>query len=109
MSVTDVVVWLLAPLAGVALGSRMRSSVLALLLGLGLVITSVVVWGYSVDHYSNNDCQPGEPCPTGDRVIRVANPVFFFLGSTLFLVAFGRSLWHDFRVRRRTGSRAAKR
>jgi len=45
MSVTDVVVWLLAPLAGVALGSRMRSSVLALLLGLGLVITSVVVWG----------------------------------------------------------------
>ena len=45
MSVTDVVVWLLAPLAGVALGPRMRSSVLALLLGLGLVITSVVVWG----------------------------------------------------------------
>jgi hypothetical protein len=100
MSVADVVVWVLPPLAGVALGLRMRSTTLALLLGLALVITSFVLFGYSMDHYSNNDCQPGEECPTGDRVIRVVNPVFFFLGSILFLVALARGLWIDFRAGR---------
>ena len=100
MSVTDVV-WLLPPLAGVALGLRMRTNGLALLLGLVLVATSVVLWGYSVDNYSNNDCQPGEPCPTGERVIRVVNPVFFLLGSTLFLVALARLVWSDLRGLRR--------
>jgi hypothetical protein len=44
MSVPDVVVWVLPPLAGAAMGLRMRSTALALLLGLILVITSVVVW-----------------------------------------------------------------
>jgi hypothetical protein len=101
MSVMDVVAWLLAPLAGIVVGLRMRWSSLAMLVGLALVITSVVVWGNSVDNYSNNDCQPGEPCPTGERVIRVVNPIFFLLGSALFLVAFGRALWADLRGLRR--------
>jgi hypothetical protein len=97
MSVLDVVVWLLPPLAGVVLGLWMRSTVLAFLLGPGLVITSIALWGYSADHYSNNDCQPGQPCPTGEPVIRVVIPGFFLLGSTLFLVAFARSLWNEVR------------
>jgi hypothetical protein len=95
--------WLLPPLGGAALGLRMRSSVLAFLLGLAVVTASVVLWGYSVDNYSNNDCQPGEPCSTGEQVIRVVIPVCFLFGSTLFLVAFGRSLWNDFRARRWPG------
>jgi hypothetical protein len=96
MSILDVVAWVLAPLVGAALGLWMRSTTLALLLGLALVITSFVLFGYSMDHYSNNDCQPGEPCPAGERVIDFINPVFFFLGSTLFLVALARGLWIDF-------------
>jgi hypothetical protein len=40
MSVLDIVAWLLSPLAGAALGLRMRSSALALLLGLVLMVTS---------------------------------------------------------------------
>ena|SRR2546422_704771 len=108
MSVLDVVGWVLAPLAGMALGLRMRSTTLALLLGLVLVVTSVVLWGYSWN-YSNNDCQPGEPCPTGEQVVRVVNAIFIPLGSLLFLVALARGLWNDFRVRRRTGSRAVER
>jgi hypothetical protein len=103
MSVADVVVWVLPPLAGVALGLRMRSTTLALLLGLALVITSFVLFGYSMDHYSNNDCQPGEPCTTGERVIDVVNPIFFFFGSALFLVALVRSVWNDFRAGRWPG------
>ncbi len=83
----------------------MRSTTLALLLGLALVITSFVLFGYSMDHYSNNDCQSGEQCPTGDRIIRIVNPVFFFLGSTLFLVALARGLWIDFRAGRWPGQR----
>ena len=97
MSVLEVVVWLLPPLAGVVLGLWMRPTVLAFLLGPGLVITSIVLWGYSVDHYSNNDCQPGQPCPTAEPIIRVGIPGFFLLGSTLFIVAFARSLWNEVR------------
>jgi hypothetical protein len=93
MSVTDVV-WLLPPLAGVALGLFLRSSAIALLLGLALVVISFFLWGYSVDHYSNNDCQTGEPCPAGEQVIDVVNPVLFLLGSALALVAVGRTLWN---------------
>src|SRR5438552_3076654 len=92
MSVLDLVGWVVAPLAAVALGLRIRSTTLALLLALGLVITSFFLWGYSWN-YSNNDCQPGEPCPTGDHVIRVVNAVIFPLGSVLFLVALARGLW----------------
>ena len=91
MSVTDVV-WVLPPLAGVALGLRLGSSAFALLLGLVLVIASFFLWGYSVDHYSNNDCQPGEPCPTGEQVIDVIDPVAFLLGSALVIVSFGRTV-----------------
>jgi hypothetical protein len=61
MSVTDAIVWFLPPLAGVALGLRMRSSALAILLGFVLVLASVVVWGYSWN-YPNGACEPGEPC-----------------------------------------------
>jgi hypothetical protein len=105
MSVLEVVTWVVVPLVGVALGLRMRSTALALLLGFLLFITAVVLWGYSVDHYSNNDCQLGEPCPTGDRVIRVVNAVFVPLGPTLFLTALARSLWNDFREGRWPGQR----
>jgi hypothetical protein len=90
--VTDVV-WLLPALAGVALGLLLRSTLLALLLGFVLVIISFVLFGYSIDHYSNNDCQSGEPCPTGEQIIRIVEPVSFLLGSTLVLVAFGRTVW----------------
>jgi hypothetical protein len=69
MSVMDVVAcfWRRSRESSWAL--RMRWSALAMLVGLAFVIMSVVLWGYSVDNYSNNDCQPGEPCPTGERVI----------------------------------------
>jgi hypothetical protein len=95
MSVLNVVGWALAPLAGVALGLRMRSTTLALLLGLALVITTFVLWGYSWN-YSNNDCQPGEPCPTGYHVIQIVDAVLFPLGSVLFVVALARGLWRDY-------------
>jgi hypothetical protein len=95
MSVSDVVwlVWLIPALAGAALGLRLRSSLLALLLGFVLVIISFILFGYSIEHYSNNDCQSGEPCPTGEQVIGIIEPVSFLLGSTLVLVAFGRTVW----------------
>jgi hypothetical protein len=102
MSVTDAIVWFLPPLAGVALGLRMLSSALAILLGFVLVLASVVVWGYSWN-YPNGACEPGEPCPTGDRVIQVVTPVLFLLGSFLFLIALARSLWNDFRAGRWRG------
>jgi hypothetical protein len=92
VAVTDVV-WLLPPLAGLALGLWLRSTLLALLLGFVLVIISFVLFGYSIDHYSNNDCQSGEPCPTGEQVIDIVEPVSFLLGSTLVLVASGRTVW----------------
>jgi hypothetical protein len=68
MSITDIL-WLLPVLGGAALGVVFRSSALALLLGFVLLGLSFVLWGYSIDHYSNNDCQPGEPCPTGEQAI----------------------------------------
>jgi hypothetical protein len=105
MSVPDVVVWVLPPLAGAAMGLRMRSTALALLLGLILVITSVVVWGFSWN-YPNGACQEGEPCPTGDRVIQVVFPILFLEGLTLFLVALARSLWNDFRAGHWPGQRS---
>jgi hypothetical protein len=96
VSVTDVI-WLLPALAGVALGLLLRPKGLPLLLALALLITCFILFGYSVDHYSNNNCQFGEPCPTGDQVIRIVNPIFFWLGAPLFLVAFGRNLWATWR------------
>jgi hypothetical protein len=95
MSVIDVV-WILPPLAGIALGLLLRSSVLALLLGLALVVTSFILFGYSFDHYSNNDCQPGEPCSTGEQVIETLTPVLFLAGSALVIVSFGRTVWEYF-------------
>ena len=103
MSITDVL-WLLPVVAGVVLGRVLRSSGLALLLGLGLVVLSFILFGYSVDHYDNNDCQPGQPCPTGEQVVEIVTPTAFLLGSTLVLVAFGRSVWDygsELRTRRR--------
>ncbi|SRR6266516_5358688 len=103
MSVTDALTWFLPPLAGVALGLRMRSTAVAMLLGFVLVIASFVVWGYSWN-YPNGTCQQqGEPCPTGDHVIQIVTPVLFLLGSFLFLIALGRSLWNDFRAGRWPG------
>jgi hypothetical protein len=96
MSVTDLV-WLLELLAavalGVAVGVRMRPSVLGVVLGFALVVIAVILWGYSMEHYSNNACQTGEPCPTGDRVIRHINAVFLNGGATLLLVAWLRTVW----------------
>ena len=88
MSVADVV-WILLALAGVAVGLLMRSSPLAAALGLLMVVASFILFGYSWN-YENNDCQPGEPCPTGLRVIRVLNAVFVPFGSTLFIVGLAR-------------------
>jgi hypothetical protein len=93
VSPTDIV-WVLPLLAGVALALLLRSTVLALLLGFLVVVTSFILWGYSIDHYSNNDCQPGEPCPTGEQVIDVLGPVFFLGGSALVLVSLGRTVWN---------------
>ena len=103
MSITDFA-WVLPALAGAAFGWFVRSKALALLLGVALLVTSVLLLGYSLSNYSNNDCQPGEPCPSGEQVIRVLGPVSFLGGSTLLLVAFGRhlrSFWRDLRVWRR--------
>jgi hypothetical protein len=80
-------------LAGAALGVVFRSSLLALLVGFVFVVVSFVLFGYSLDHYSNNDCQPGEPCSTGEHVIRIVEPASFLFGSALVLVGLGRSVW----------------
>ncbi len=89
MSVTDVI-WVLPALAGVALGFLLRPKWVPLLLGLVLVTASVVLFGYSLATYSSNDCQQGEPCPAGEQVIRVVEPVALLVGAPLFLAAFGR-------------------
>jgi hypothetical protein len=93
LSLTDVL-WVLPVLAGAVLGVVLRSTALALLLGFALVLASFFLFGYSIDHYSNNDCQPGEPCTTGEQVIRIVEPGSFLLGATLVLVAFGRTIWN---------------
>jgi hypothetical protein len=86
--------WPLPLLAGLALGLVVRSIALPLLLGLLLVIISFVLFGYSIDHYENGDCQSGAPCPTGEHVIEYLEPGAFILGSTLVIVGFSRSLWN---------------
>jgi hypothetical protein len=102
MSVTDLV-WLLELLAALALGAAagllMRSSVLGVVLGFALVVIGVILWGYSMEHYPNNACQTGEPCPTGDRVIRHVNAVFLGGGAILLLVAWLRTVWTLLRPR----------
>jgi hypothetical protein len=101
--VTDVV-WLLPVLAGVALGLLLRSSAIALLLGFVLVVVSFFLFGYSIDHYENGDCQSGAPCPTGEHVIEYLEPACFLAGSALVLVAFARTLrnyWCGLRAWRR--------
>jgi hypothetical protein len=102
VSLLDVVGWVLAPLAGVALALRIRSTTFALMLSLAVVVTTFVLWGYSWN-YPNGACQPGEPCPTADHVIQIANAILFPLGSTLFVVALARGLWlvvRDLKYRR---------
>ena len=106
MSVVDVVIWLLVPLVGIVVGLRMRWSALAMLAGFGLVLTSLALFGYSLDHYSNNDCQPGEPCSTAEQVIRYVIPIFFSFGSALGLAAFGRTFWAELRDLRRRQAQA---
>jgi hypothetical protein len=59
-----------------------------------LVVISFVLFGYSIDHYQNGDCQSGTRCPTGEHVIEYLWPGAFLAGSTLVLVGFGRSLWN---------------
>jgi hypothetical protein len=88
MSVADVV-WILSAVAGVAVGLLIRSSPLAAAIGLLMVAASLILFGYSWN-YENNDCQPGEPCPTGLSVIRVVNAVFVPFGPTLFIVGLAR-------------------
>jgi hypothetical protein len=92
MSPTDVL-WILPALAGVALGLRLRPPTLGLLLGFAFVVVSIGLFGYSIDHYPNGDCQAGAPCPTGEHIIEFVEPGAFILGSTLVLVAFGRTVW----------------
>ncbi len=92
MSPTDVL-WILPALAGVALGLRLRPPTLGLLLGFAFVVISFVLFGYSIDHYPNGDCQAGAPCPTGEHVIDLVEPGVFTLGSALVLVAFSRTVW----------------
>jgi hypothetical protein len=102
MSAIDVL-WVLPLLAGVGLGLLLRSSVIGLLLSSALLVTSFILFGYSVDHYSNNDCQPGEPCSTAEQIIEVLTPSLFLGASALFLASFGRSIWSAlFTGRRRT-------
>jgi len=70
----------------------MRSAALALLLGLGLIVASFFVWGYSWN-YPEGACEEGEPCPTGDHIIQIVFPILFLAGVPLFVVALLRSLW----------------
>jgi hypothetical protein len=86
----------------VALGLLLRSSAIALLLGFVLVVVSFFLFGYSIDHYENGDCQSGAPCPTGEHVIEYL--ACFLAGSALVLVAFARTLrnyWCGLRAWRR--------
>jgi hypothetical protein len=87
MSLADTL-WLLPALGGLALGARLRWTAVSLLLGLAFVVLSVMLFGYSLDHYDNGDCQAGAPCPTGEHVIEYAWPIAFVLGCTLVLGGF---------------------
>jgi hypothetical protein len=94
MSLVDVL-WVLPVLVGVALGWLMRSrSVLALLLGAAFVVVSFVLFGYSIDHYENGDCEPGAPCPTGEHIIEFVLPGAFLIGAPLIIISFGATVWN---------------
>jgi len=87
--------WILPALAGAALGWLMRSrSVLALLLGATFVVVSFVLFGYSIDHYENGDCQAGAPCPPGEQIIEFVEPGLFLIGAPLIIVSFGATVWN---------------
>jgi hypothetical protein len=86
------VVWIVSLLVGAVLALRLPSSALAILLGVALLITSFILWGYSWN-YENWECQTGEVCPTGLRIIEILNSVFFPLSASLLVVGFARSLW----------------
>jgi hypothetical protein len=58
------------------------------------LVISFVLFGYSIDHYENGDCQSGAPCPTGEHVIEYLEPGTFIAGATLVLVGFVRNLWN---------------
>ena len=107
MSLADVL-WVLPVLVGVALGWLMRSrSVLALLLGAALVRVSFVLFGYSIDHYENGDCQARAPCPTGEHVIEFVEPGAFLIGAPLIIVSFGATVWNYFSALRKWRRRRA--
>src|ERR687887_112595 len=107
VSLADVL-WVLPVLVGLALGWSMRSrSVLALLLGAALVVVSFVLFGYSIDHYENGDCQGGAPCPTGEHIIEFVEPGAFLIGAPLIIVSFGATVWNYLSALRRWRSRRA--
>lgn len=106
MSLADTL-WLLPALAGLALGIRLRWPAMSLLLGLALFVISLMLFGYSLDHYENGDCQAGAPCPTGEHVIEYAIPIAFLAGCALVLGGFSRTVWNYLSRRRQWRSRGA--
>jgi hypothetical protein len=93
MSLADTL-WLMAALGGLALGAWLRWTAMSLLLGFAFFVLSVVLFGYSLDHYENGDCQAGAPCPTGEHVIEYVVPIAFVFGCTLVLGGFSRTVWN---------------
>jgi len=107
MSVADVL-WILPALVGVALGWLMRSRpVLGLMLGAGLIVVSFILFGYSMDHYENGDCETGAPCPTGEHVIEYVEPISFLIGVPLVIVSFGATVGNYVSALRRWHRRGA--
>jgi hypothetical protein len=92
VSPTDVL-WLLPALAGLAFGWMVRPTLVGLLLGFTLVLVSFYLFGYSIDHYDNADCQAGAPCPTGEHVLEYAEPLAFIVGATVLLASFFKTVW----------------
>ena len=98
MSAADTL-WLLPVLGGLALGAWLRWTAVSLLLGLAFVVLSLMLFGYSLDHYENGDCQAGAPCSTTEHVVEYW-PLAFLLGCTLVLGGSGRTVWYYLSQRR---------
>jgi|tagenome__1003787_1003787.scaffolds.fasta_scaffold20814790_1 hypothetical protein len=106
MSLADTF-WLLPVLGGLALGAWLRWTAVSLLLGLAFFVLTLMLFGYSLDHYENGDCQAGAPCPIGEHVIEYALPIALLLGCTLVLGGFGRTVWSYVSQRREWRRRRA--
>ena len=91
MSLTDAL-WIFLPaLAGVVIGTKLPSRVAALMLGPAVLLVAFVLFVYALGTYEN--CEAGQPCPTGERVIDIVNPILFWGGSALFVVGLVRYVW----------------